>query len=287
MASYSVKLVYLPDYSHPMSLQMKSGWFGTTTMAPTLTDGWMLASLNGSADAGTANTISALAALVTGGGSSSGGKAGGAKGGSGNGTANADEIATRSFGERGPAAKGKKKFYELSDEEMSTLTDKIIQGESPAPTPQEIGYAADHQLGDRVDALMKSLIASALKSKKSMVSWGTNVLPPGLYEFSFSSVQSCSVLDERIGAAGQKLAQDPRCSAAESLCSTGDAKCRTNRVVGGELDGLKPVMYFCAEGPVAPQRLASATYVPFGLLPNVIASSPATSKIDPSPCVHQ
>jgi len=76
---YAVKLIYLPDLGRPMALKVNSGLFGTSSVAPTLTDGWMLTSLNGSSDSGAAATLQALTGLISGG--ASGGKNGGGKSG--------------------------------------------------------------------------------------------------------------------------------------------------------------------------------------------------------------
>jgi len=60
---YGVKLIYLPDYSHPMVLQQHAG-LGSTTMKPTLQNGWMLTSLDSSADSKTAENLSSIAAII-------------------------------------------------------------------------------------------------------------------------------------------------------------------------------------------------------------------------------
>lgn len=57
---YTAKIIYLPDFEHPMALQMTSGVFGNSSMAPTLQDGWMLTSLSGSSDSGGANVLNTL-----------------------------------------------------------------------------------------------------------------------------------------------------------------------------------------------------------------------------------
>jgi hypothetical protein len=72
---YMMKLVYLPDYQHPMGITGKTGLWGTSSFQPTLVDGWMLTSLNASADAKTAETLTALGSIVS---SVAGGGAGGA-----------------------------------------------------------------------------------------------------------------------------------------------------------------------------------------------------------------
>lgn len=63
-SGHLIKLVYLPDLSHPMALQMRTGIFGNAAFAPTLQDGWMLTNLNGSADSGGPQTLQALASIL-------------------------------------------------------------------------------------------------------------------------------------------------------------------------------------------------------------------------------
>ena len=65
VGNYQLKLIYLPDYSKPMSIQLKTGLFGTASYNPTLQDGWMLTSLNGSATSDGANALQAFATVVT------------------------------------------------------------------------------------------------------------------------------------------------------------------------------------------------------------------------------
>jgi hypothetical protein len=75
---YQVKLVYLPDLEHPMAMSSSTGLFGTSTMTPTLQDGWMLTSLNANADSKMSETLTALASIagsVAGGGSGAAAKA--------------------------------------------------------------------------------------------------------------------------------------------------------------------------------------------------------------------
>jgi hypothetical protein len=84
---YSMRLVYLPDYSHPLSMSMHSGLFGTASFAPMLQDGWMLSSLQASGDNKVAETLTAVASIIaathgggaaaTGGGKDKGGAPGG------------------------------------------------------------------------------------------------------------------------------------------------------------------------------------------------------------------
>jgi hypothetical protein len=63
--TYSVKLIYLPDYCHPMAIQQNTWLWGSSQMKPTLQDGWMLTSLDAASDSKTAETITAMAALVS------------------------------------------------------------------------------------------------------------------------------------------------------------------------------------------------------------------------------
>jgi hypothetical protein len=75
---YQVKLIYLPDLEHPMAMTSSTGLFGTSTMTPTLQDGWMLTSLNANADSKMAETLTALASIagsVAGGGTGAAAKA--------------------------------------------------------------------------------------------------------------------------------------------------------------------------------------------------------------------
>ena len=44
--TYSIKLIYLPDYSRPMAVTMSTGMFGTASMQLTLQDGWMLTNVS-------------------------------------------------------------------------------------------------------------------------------------------------------------------------------------------------------------------------------------------------
>lgn len=91
MAQYAVKIVYLPDFSHPYALQMSAGFFGTGSFAPSLQDGWMLTSLNGSSD--NSSMLSAIASMI-GGGGGSGSSGGGGKNAAGAAAAGAAALAT-------------------------------------------------------------------------------------------------------------------------------------------------------------------------------------------------
>jgi hypothetical protein len=71
-----MKLVYLPDKSRPMAMNESTGLFGSSSMKPTLQDGWMLTSLDTSADSKMAETLTALGSIA--GAVASGGAGGGA-----------------------------------------------------------------------------------------------------------------------------------------------------------------------------------------------------------------
>jgi hypothetical protein len=62
---YIIRLVYLPDMSKPMAMSEHTGLFGTAEMKPSLQDGWMLTSLDATADSKTAETLTAIASLVS------------------------------------------------------------------------------------------------------------------------------------------------------------------------------------------------------------------------------
>jgi hypothetical protein len=73
---YGIKLIYLPDLAHPMSISESGGLFGSSQMKPALQDGWMLTSLDASADSKVADTLTPIASIVSGikgGGSSAAG----------------------------------------------------------------------------------------------------------------------------------------------------------------------------------------------------------------------
>lgn len=82
-SQYSIKLVYLPDLHNPMALTMSAGLFGSMSAQPTLQDGWMLTSLQGSAD--NSQVMSAAISALASGASKSGttGKAPNPSGGNG------------------------------------------------------------------------------------------------------------------------------------------------------------------------------------------------------------
>ncbi|HYK02249.1 MAG TPA: hypothetical protein VE974_10865 [Thermoanaerobaculia bacterium] len=80
---YVLKLIYLPDLEHPMSIRIRAG-LGTAQMKPTLQDGWMLTGLDASADAKTAEILTSIAGIIGaikgGGGDAGGGAPGGGPG---------------------------------------------------------------------------------------------------------------------------------------------------------------------------------------------------------------
>jgi hypothetical protein len=49
-SQYVVKLVYLPDYAHPVTITVTAGLFGTAAAQPALQDGWMLTGLQANVD---------------------------------------------------------------------------------------------------------------------------------------------------------------------------------------------------------------------------------------------
>jgi hypothetical protein len=81
---YVLKLIYLPDLEHPMAIRQSSGLFGTSSLKPTLQDGWMLTALDATADTKAAEVLASVASVIGavkggGGGSDSGGGKGGGK----------------------------------------------------------------------------------------------------------------------------------------------------------------------------------------------------------------
>lgn len=60
---YVIKLVYLPDMRHPMAMTQSAG-IGTAEMKPELQDGWMLTTLDATADAKVAESLQAIGSMV-------------------------------------------------------------------------------------------------------------------------------------------------------------------------------------------------------------------------------
>jgi hypothetical protein len=61
---YIMKLVYLPDLTRPMAMKISTGLFGTSSMKPVFQSGWMLTSLDVTADSKAAETLTALGSIV-------------------------------------------------------------------------------------------------------------------------------------------------------------------------------------------------------------------------------
>jgi hypothetical protein len=85
--SYSLKLIYLPDMSKTMAINISPSILGTSSVQPTLQDGWMLTSLQASSDNTKAlSDLTTLAGALLGGGAkgatktAKGGGGGGARG---------------------------------------------------------------------------------------------------------------------------------------------------------------------------------------------------------------
>jgi hypothetical protein len=75
--TYMLKLIYLPDMSKSMAITIKPSILGTSSMQPTLQDGWMLTSLSASADNTKALAdFTTLATSLVGGGAKAAGGAG-------------------------------------------------------------------------------------------------------------------------------------------------------------------------------------------------------------------
>lgn len=67
--TYLLKLVYLPDMSKTMAINIVPGVFGTSSAQPTLQDGWMLTSMQASSDNTKAlDDLTSLATALVGGG---------------------------------------------------------------------------------------------------------------------------------------------------------------------------------------------------------------------------
>jgi hypothetical protein len=63
VGNYQLKLIYLPDMSKQMAITMNAGLFGNVSAQPTLQDGWMLTSLQGSAVSDGSGALTALLRL--------------------------------------------------------------------------------------------------------------------------------------------------------------------------------------------------------------------------------
>ena len=173
MASYSVKLIYLPDYKHAMALKISAGAFGSISSSPTLQDGWMLTGASSSIDSGTSAALTAVAGLATGGGSSS-------KGSSAKGAVaptNTDD-APKSINSNNPALK------DFGTVKLISYGQQVGEGTAPAPSDAELKPLTKAQLETFVAAVTSGANARAT-STNSQITWGPSVLPPGLYAFEF------------------------------------------------------------------------------------------------------
>lgn len=63
--AYVVKLIYLPDMRRPLSISAHAGLFGQVSMAPVLQNGWMLTSLETSADSKMAEVLGSIASVIS------------------------------------------------------------------------------------------------------------------------------------------------------------------------------------------------------------------------------
>jgi hypothetical protein len=87
-SSYLLNLIYLPDMSKTMAINIVPGVFGTSSAQPTLQDGWMLTSLQASSDNTKAlDDFTTLASALIGGGTKGATQAATTKGGGGAGGA--------------------------------------------------------------------------------------------------------------------------------------------------------------------------------------------------------
>jgi hypothetical protein len=160
MASYSVKLVYLPDFSEPMALQSNSGLFGTANIGPALQDGWMLTGMSASVDSGGSSILSTAASLV-------GGKSGGGSGGGGGG---------------GGAAPNKNAAPQSND-----LLGDVAQALK--------GTSIDEKVQAKLLADLKTALASSSTKPNAGPTWGAGVLQPGLYAFRYYTNKDLAVVD--------------------------------------------------------------------------------------------
>lgn len=224
MAQYAVKIVYLPDFSHPYALQMSAGLFGTASFAPSLTDGWMLTSLNGSSD--NSSMLSAIASMVGGGGSSGGG-GGGGKTAAGAAAAGAAALAAvppaaaadtewQRFGQNVVSGAAQPAPLDTLNSLDATKLSAYISGVANATgatiDPNVLRGLTKANLVALASAMGKAgqAVANAASTAQRPLPWGNNVLPAGLYEFVYSN-----------------------------------HKDDTTSKINGTLTGLMPVTFFC------------------------------------------
>ncbi|MFL9992905.1 hypothetical protein PQR34_18615 [Paraburkholderia sediminicola] len=177
-AQYVVKLIYLPDYSQPMALQMHSGMFGTVSEAPTLQDGWMLTSMSGSSNSGVADALSAIASIVS-----------GAKGGAATSTARNAATSIKSGNQSVAAEKFTPNAQELASATTPENRAKLyeILGEGVASGSVDF---SDDRLAGLSQADMKALINGILSAREAAKSTPANILAPGLYEFDYEPAKA-------------------------------------------------------------------------------------------------
>jgi len=179
MVSYSVKLIYLPDYSRPMALKMSSGLFGTVSAVPALQDGWMLTSLSGSSDSAAA--LTALAGLV------SGTATGGAK--AATTVPSSKAVPPKSSLEpKSINPENKTDLKDFSDDQLAEYGKSIGKGLSRFPLPNDLKSLTDRQASLLLMSITNGL-STRLTSAQAPTApppWGRNVLPPGLYAFQYS-----------------------------------------------------------------------------------------------------
>lgn len=183
MASYSVKLIYLPDFSKPMALDISGGIWGSISVAPTLQDGWMLGALSASVDSGLAATITALAGFKP--AASSGGGSGGGKGGGGSAAVvnPSNDLAPKGVNPKNPD------FGKFANPDIKSYGVLVGKLEASPPTPADVATLNKEQIqlfvqsvadGARIKAEVNAELA-----KNPGPTWGDNVLPAGLYEFNY------------------------------------------------------------------------------------------------------
>lgn len=170
---YSVKLIYLPDLAHPMALKMRSGLLGTVTAAPTLTDGWMLTSMNGSSNSGVSDTLQAVGSLLGGSSSKTGGAAGAAK-----------VAAASPQVSPAPAAIS----YKDSDPQILQIGKDVGAGKKGFPDATTLAALSTAQTRTFLSGLAQGLASRpAAVAKPTSAAWGENVLPAGLYRFTYDA----------------------------------------------------------------------------------------------------
>jgi hypothetical protein len=178
MATYSMKLIYLPDYSRPMALQVRAGMFGSVSANPALQDGWMLGSLTSSVDSGAAAALTALGGFKP-------GSTGGATSRKGSGDAAAAQGAPDEA--RAPQ---RKPLNILTEQELRAYGRAVGKGDLQFPSESELSSLTEPKLktlikGIEIGIQIRSAVDAALDAIGSTPIWGPNVLPAGLYAFDY------------------------------------------------------------------------------------------------------